>query len=120
MAIIKCPECGKEISSSAPACPNCGYSRILAPQSNAKTKKNALIFITGIIAPLLLMQNSILFVVFVIGGAILELVLSLITIFSAMYFNGKRILLFMDFFLFDVGFALGILLSFVFKLRSCL
>ncbi len=26
MAITNCPECGKEISSSAKACPNCGYS----------------------------------------------------------------------------------------------
>lgn len=25
MALIKCPECGKEISSKARACPNCGY-----------------------------------------------------------------------------------------------
>ncbi len=26
MAITNCPECGKEISSSAKTCPNCGYS----------------------------------------------------------------------------------------------
>ena len=25
MALIKCPECGKEISDRAAACPNCGY-----------------------------------------------------------------------------------------------
>lgn len=25
MALVKCPECGKEISDKAPACPNCGY-----------------------------------------------------------------------------------------------
>lgn len=25
MALIKCPECGKEISNKASACPNCGY-----------------------------------------------------------------------------------------------
>lgn len=25
MALIKCPECGKEISSSAASCPNCGH-----------------------------------------------------------------------------------------------
>lgn len=24
MAIIKCPECGKEVSDKAKACPNCG------------------------------------------------------------------------------------------------
>lgn len=26
MALIKCPECGKEISDQADFCPNCGYS----------------------------------------------------------------------------------------------
>lgn len=25
MALINCPECGKQISDKAPACPNCGY-----------------------------------------------------------------------------------------------
>lgn len=25
MALIKCPECGKEISDQADFCPNCGY-----------------------------------------------------------------------------------------------
>lgn len=28
MALIKCPECGKEISDKAPACIHCGYLRI--------------------------------------------------------------------------------------------
>ena len=25
MALIRCPECGREVSSKAPACPACGY-----------------------------------------------------------------------------------------------
>ena len=25
MSLIKCPECGKEVSNTAKACPNCGY-----------------------------------------------------------------------------------------------
>jgi uncharacterized OB-fold protein len=25
MALIKCPECGRQVSSQASACPNCGY-----------------------------------------------------------------------------------------------
>ena len=25
MALIKCPECGHEISDSAPSCPHCGF-----------------------------------------------------------------------------------------------
>lgn len=26
MSLIRCPECGKEISDTAASCPNCGYS----------------------------------------------------------------------------------------------
>lgn len=26
MALIKCPECGKEVSDAAVSCPNCGFS----------------------------------------------------------------------------------------------
>ncbi|KRD48307.1 MULTISPECIES: zinc ribbon domain-containing protein [Acidovorax] len=25
MALIRCPECGREVSSQAPVCPSCGY-----------------------------------------------------------------------------------------------
>ena len=25
MALVRCPECGREVSSQAPACPGCGY-----------------------------------------------------------------------------------------------
>jgi hypothetical protein len=25
MALVRCPECGREVSSKAPACPSCGY-----------------------------------------------------------------------------------------------
>ena len=32
MALINCPECGKEVSTLAAACPACGYP-IAAPQS---------------------------------------------------------------------------------------
>lgn len=48
MALIKCPECGKEMSDKAKSCPNCGYIE----KSNRTTifsviKNNP--FITGII-----------------------------------------------------------------------
>lgn len=33
MALISCPECGKQISDTAPACPHCGY--VLSPVNNA-------------------------------------------------------------------------------------
>ena len=41
MALIKCPECGREVSDKATACPNCGYALNksngnIAPKSNKK------------------------------------------------------------------------------------
>ena len=41
MSMIKCPECGKEISDSAKACPNCGHPM--------KQKKSKLIFVIAVI-----------------------------------------------------------------------
>lgn len=42
MALIKCPECGKEISDKAEKCPNCGY-----PVNNVQnsTNKNRIVII---------------------------------------------------------------------------
>ncbi len=59
MALIKCPECGKEISDTAKSCPNCGY-RIKRPKNNVKRK---LIIIGGailiiIVVTLLIIQNG--------------------------------------------------------------
>ena len=34
MALIDCPECGKEISDKAPSCPNCG---VVFAKDNAST-----------------------------------------------------------------------------------
>ena len=36
MALITCPECGKEISSKASSCPNCGYPIAKEIQSNTE------------------------------------------------------------------------------------
>jgi membrane protein YdbS with pleckstrin-like domain len=33
MALIKCPECGREVSSSAPTCPACGYPVAAQPSA---------------------------------------------------------------------------------------
>lgn len=35
MALIKCPECGKEVSSGATSCPNCGHP--ISPQKETVT-----------------------------------------------------------------------------------
>lgn len=36
MALINCPECGKQISDKAPACPNCGYPMELCSKEPEK------------------------------------------------------------------------------------
>ncbi len=35
MALMKCPECGKEVSSQATACPHCGCPVAVAPKDSA-------------------------------------------------------------------------------------
>ncbi len=37
MALINCPDCGKEVSDIAPACPNCG--RAIKARTIEKTAK---------------------------------------------------------------------------------
>lgn len=37
MALIKCPECGKEISDKATVCPNCGYPITSEPIIDSNT-----------------------------------------------------------------------------------
>ncbi len=40
MALIKCPECGQEISDTAKSCPHCGYkTKKINPEKIAKYKK---------------------------------------------------------------------------------
>ena len=43
MAMIKCPECGKEFSDKAPACPNCGcpISEVIKSASSENERKAA-------------------------------------------------------------------------------
>ncbi|MBQ4049978.1 MAG: hypothetical protein IJD07_04935 [Clostridia bacterium] len=43
MAIIQCPECGKEVSSMAKNCPNCGFPIKVAATSNIVTIRMAMI-----------------------------------------------------------------------------
>lgn len=43
MALIKCPDCGKEFSDQAPSCPNCGRPNTIpnnAPQSSVQVNNN--------------------------------------------------------------------------------
>lgn len=47
MALIKCPECGKEVSDKSKKCPNCGVG--LAGMQLMKMKISVVIFIISII-----------------------------------------------------------------------
>ena len=49
MALIKCPECGKEISDKASNCPSCGYPiEALSPEGTVKIKVSVLRAPTGL------------------------------------------------------------------------
>ena len=41
MSLIKCPECGKEVSSSAVNCPHCGYPLSQSDKAPVKKKEEA-------------------------------------------------------------------------------
>ena len=67
MALIKCPECGKEISDNAVSCPNCGYpfaketSKNLKSFDNKRTRMCIVIFscvIVPIIGIIFILGNS--------------------------------------------------------------
>ncbi|MEE1493108.1 MAG: zinc ribbon domain-containing protein [Massilioclostridium sp.] len=45
MALIICPECGKEVSNQAKTCPNCGYSMNTSTLKSKSYKKRILISI---------------------------------------------------------------------------
>lgn len=55
MALIKCPECNKEISNTAKKCPNCGYSL------STKSIKNILVPFSIILIVLLIIGCFILY-----------------------------------------------------------
>lgn len=42
MALINCPECGKEISDTAVSCPHCGYGINQTPVVTTRKKSNAI------------------------------------------------------------------------------
>lgn len=56
MALINCPECGKEVSDSAGNCLNCGYKILISnssfekPQGNAKTTQMLKIVVISLAA----------------------------------------------------------------------
>ncbi len=53
--LVKCQECGKEISHEAKKCPNCGVTTKEAKDKKQKTKKNIIIAIVFILIFILLL-----------------------------------------------------------------
>lgn len=60
MALIECPECGKDVSDTAKVCPNCGFS-LKKGKSQEGIKKNAGKFIVAGILILIVAAAGILF-----------------------------------------------------------
>ena len=57
MALIKCSECGCEVSDKATACPNCGcpIEKTITTKKDEKSKKNKELVIIGILVTLLIL-----------------------------------------------------------------
>ena len=105
MALIKCPECGHELSSSAPVCPNCGYSFMFAPPTKSRATTNLLVLLTGAIVSVFM--SNIGWVGFLIGGIIVEVVITAITTLMSLMFGGKSVRIILYFLVFDLGYILA-------------
>ena len=110
MALTRCPECGHEMSSSAPVCPNCGYSFLFATPNRSQAKRNLIVFALGVIVPIIVGSGA--FIAITIGGFVLEVVVSLVTMVITLLTGSKAVRIVLLFIFFDLGYALGGLLSF--------
>lgn len=54
MALIKCPECGKEISDTAKSCPNCGYEEIQDYKVQNHSLRYTILIILGVLVIILI------------------------------------------------------------------
>ncbi len=58
MALTQCPECGKEVSTSAELCPHCGYRLIAKPQNPIKAiPKSVIITLVSIFVVVFLVRG---------------------------------------------------------------
>ena len=105
MALIKCPECGKEISDKATNCPNCGYPTSISQGKESTAPKTkelftvrmvfaAILIVVGIFAMyqsqlcLLVEENAAL------AGMSLSLIMIISGIVSLLLRNSRKSLLF--------------------------
>lgn len=56
MALIKCPECGKEISDTATTCPHCGTKTNYQKKKSGWFALGLIIFIIGILLRIMASQ----------------------------------------------------------------
>ena len=115
MAMIKCPECGKDISDSAPVCPNCGYSFLYALPNKSQAKNNLLLVIAG--AAVCLIAGIKWMTIVLIVGAVIEAIVLFIGFFATLLFGSRMIRVVKPFFAFDVGY---VLMFFINVIRSFL
>lgn len=108
--MIKCPECGKEISETAFACPYCGYTS--NQPSTQQKKTNLIAFILGLVLCLVAnrTENSIIMIV----GFALEVIAALIAVVWTLMFDRRAIRIIFYIFIFDLGYALGVIFKFIF------
>ena len=68
MALINCPECGKEISDSATKCPNCGFNtrKVWKQQTQAEKSPDSLEKTWTKISKIMLIAFVIIFAVLII------------------------------------------------------
>jgi uncharacterized membrane protein YvbJ len=89
MALISCPECNKDVSSTAPSCPNCGFgiaslneqraagaTLTTVQETSKKLKLHILMSVLAIVIGVVLAigdsysdeSNPLLFILFLTGG----------------------------------------------------
>ena len=123
MALIKCPECGKEISDRAASCPNCGYP-IIQETSNISYEEDdfedddfeedepEMTESAVSIASLVLYVLSVIAGLLRNGLAVLFMLASFILVIVAHFQHDKKIVCATIVFWIDtIGFALTILLA---------
>ena len=103
--MINCPECGKEISDSAPVCPNCGYSFLFAPARKIDAKTSLILFIVGALFCFIVGDKWRLAIM--IGGAVIEFIISIILVIATLLLGNRWVKAVLYFLAFDLGFILA-------------
>lgn len=104
MAIIKCPECGRERSSEAPICPYCGYSFLYSITDRQRAMNNLIFLIAGCVFCLITREW---FTRIILIGAVFEFLYASIGTLLALLFRSRMIRHIRYMLVFDLGFLIG-------------